>query len=116
MLMADPGRALSETKRVLNSGAPLPFAARAAPEPGAPGIVAMADPERIRSLVSGAGFGEPELEEIPFEFRYKDFDDLWDSVVRLAGPLAHAIKALDEGERRATYEAIEQNLSLIHIS
>jgi ubiquinone/menaquinone biosynthesis C-methylase UbiE len=78
MLMADPGRALSETKRVLHSG---------------------------------AGFGEPELEEIPFEFRYKDFDDLWDSLVRLAGPLAHAIKALDEGERRATYEAIEQNVA-----
>jgi ubiquinone/menaquinone biosynthesis C-methylase UbiE len=133
MLMADPGRALSETKRVLHSGGPLAFAVWAAPErnpwaavpaktlverghmpapePGAPGIFAMADPERIRSLVSGAGFGEPVLEEIPFEFRYKDFDDLWDSVVRLAGPLAHAIKALDGGERRATYEAIEQNVA-----
>jgi len=133
MLMADPAAALIETKRVLHSGGPLAFAVWAdpernpwaaipaktlverghmpAPEPGAPGIFALADHDRIRSLVSGAGFGEPELEEIPFAFEYKDFDDLWDSLVRLAGPLAYAIKALDEDERRATYEAIEKNVA-----
>ena len=49
------------------------------PEPGAPGIFAMADPARIRALVSEAGFGEPEVHEIAFEFRYADFDDLLDT-------------------------------------
>ena len=111
MLMADPGAALSETRRVLHSGGPLAFAVWAAPErnpwaalpakvlverghmpppePGSPGIFAMADPERIRDLVTGAGFGEPELEEIGFEFRYADADDLWDTIApprRPAGP------------------------------
>jgi ubiquinone/menaquinone biosynthesis C-methylase UbiE len=133
MLMADPAAALSESKRVLHRGGPLAFAVWAAPErnpwagapaktlverghlpvpePGAPGIFAMAGPDRIRSLVEGAGFEPPELEEIPFEFNYKDFEDLWDSLVRLAGPLARAIKALDEDERRATREAIEASVA-----
>ena len=133
MLMADPAAALSETKRVVHRGGPLAFAVWASPErnpwaaipaitlverghmqppqPGMPGLFALADPDRTRTLVTEAGFGEPELEEIPFEFEYKDFDDLWDSLVRLAGPLARAIKALDDEERRATYEAIEHNVA-----
>ena len=133
MLMADPAAALSETKRVLHDGGPLAFAVWAAPErnpwaalpakvlverghmpppePGAPGIFGMADPERIRSLVGRAGFGESEPEEIPFEFRYADADDLWDSIVRLAGPLARATKGLSEEELQATRAAIEESLA-----
>ena len=81
MLMADPAAALAETRRVLRDGGRLSFAVWAAPdrnlwaaipgltmvelghlpppEPGAPGIFAMADPNRIRELVTGAGFSEP---------------------------------------------------------
>ena len=132
MLMADPAAALRETKRVLHRGGPLAFAVWAAPdrngwaalpaqtlvqrghmpppEPGAPGIFAMADPDRIRALVTGAGFGEPELEEISFEFRYADADDFWDVLVRIAGPLARAVKSLPEDELRATRAAIEESL------
>jgi hypothetical protein len=76
-----------------------------------PGIFALGEPGRIRELVTGAGFGDPEIEEIPFEFRYPDFDDLWDSLVRLAGPLARAINVLDAGERAATRAAIEENVA-----
>ena len=92
MLMADPAAALKETRRVLRDGGPLAFAVWTGPdrnpwaavpaktvvqrghmpppEPGAPGIFAMGDPDRIGELVMQAGFGEPELEEIAFEFRY----------------------------------------------
>jgi SAM-dependent methyltransferase len=133
MLMADPAVALKETRRVLRDGGPLAFAVWATPErnpwaavpgmtlvqrghmpppePGAPGIFAMGEPGRIRELVTGAGFGEPELEEIAFDFRYADFDDLWDALVRLAGPLARAVKALTEEERQATRSAIMQNVA-----
>ena len=132
MLMADPAAALRETRRVLHHGGPLafsvwttpdrnPWAAVPAmtlvqrghvppPEPGAPGMFAMGDPSRIRELVTQAGFGEPELEEIPLEFRYAGFDDLWDTLVRLAGGSARAIKALTDAERQATRTAIEQNV------
>src|SRR5919198_878958 len=85
MLMADPAAALAETRRVLKEGGRLSFGVWTAPEenqwafvpgrvlvqrghlpapePGTPGIFAMADPERIRELVTGAGFGEPEIEQ-----------------------------------------------------
>lgn len=132
MLMADPAAALKETKRVLRDAGSLAFAVWATPdrnpwaavpgmtlvqrghlpppEPGAPGIFAMGDPGRVRDLVTQAGFGEPEVEEIAFEFRYADFDDLWDMLVRLAGPLARAINALPDDERQATRAAIMENV------
>jgi ubiquinone/menaquinone biosynthesis C-methylase UbiE len=133
MLMADPAAALRESRRALRDGGPLAFAVWASPErnpwaampamtlvqrghlpppePGAPGIFAMADPDRIRALVTGAGFAEPELEEIVFDFRYADYDDFWDILIRIAGPLARAIEALPEDERQATREAIEQSIA-----
>ena len=133
MLMADPVAALKETRRVLRDGGPLgfavwsgadrnPWAAMPAmtlvqlghvppPEPGLPGIFAMADPGRIRELVSAAGFGEPELEEITIDWRYADSDDLWDTLTRITGVLAQAINALPEGERQATREAIMEKVA-----
>jgi ubiquinone/menaquinone biosynthesis C-methylase UbiE len=133
MLMADPAAALKQTRRVLRDGGPLAFAVWGTPdrnpwaavpamtlvgrghipppEPGAPGIFAMGEPWRIRELVAGAGFGEPELEEITLEFRYTDFDDLWDTLVRITGPLARAINSLPDDERQATREAIMQSVA-----
>jgi ubiquinone/menaquinone biosynthesis C-methylase UbiE len=132
MLMADPAAALKETRRVLRDGGPLAFAVwrtpdlnpwaavpgmtlvqrghMPAPEPGAPGIFALGEPDRIRELVTGVGFDEPDLEEIAFEFRYADSDDLWDALVRLAGPLARVVNGLPEDERQATREAIMENV------
>jgi ubiquinone/menaquinone biosynthesis C-methylase UbiE len=133
MLMADPAAALKQTRRVLRDGGPLAFAVwmtpdrnpwaavpamtlvqrghMPPPEPGAPGIFAMGDPGRIRELVAGAGFGEPELEEITVDFRYADFDDLWDTLLRLTGPLARVLNALPDDERQATRAAIMDGLS-----
>ena len=136
MLMADPALALKETRRVLRAGGPLAFAVWMTPdrnpwaampgmtlvqrghlpppEPGAPGIFALGDPDRIRDLVSGSGFGEPELAEIAFDFQYADADDFWEAIVRMAGPLAAAINALPDDERQATREAIVQNVAPFH--
>jgi len=133
MLMADPAAALRETRRVLRPGGPLAFAVWGTPdrnpwsalpamtivqrghlpppEPGAPGIFALGEPDRIRELVTGAGFGDPEVEEIAFDFRYADFDDMWDALIRLAGPFARAVKALPDDEREATREAVRQNVA-----
>jgi SAM-dependent methyltransferase len=133
MLMADPAAALKESRRVLRDGGSLAFAVWATPdrnpwaaipgmtlvqrghmpppEPGAPGIFAMGEPDRIRDLVSGAGFDSPELDEISFDFRYADFDRVWDTLVRLIGPLAEAINALPDDEREATRAAIMENMA-----
>src|SRR3954453_1624005 len=133
MLMADPAAALAQTRRVLRDGGPLAFAVwmtpdrnpwaavpgmtivqrghMPPPEPGAPGIFALGDPGRVRELVTGAGFGEPELEEIAVDFRYADFDDLWDTLLRLSGPLARVLHALPDDERQATRASIMESLS-----
>jgi SAM-dependent methyltransferase len=133
MLMANPAAALKESRRVLRDGGSLAFAVwgppdrnpwaaipgmtlvqrghMPPPEPGAPGIFAMGDSGLIRELVSGAGFDSPEVDEISFDFRYADFDDVWDTLVRLAGQLAQAINPLPDEERNATRAAIMENMA-----
>jgi len=132
MLMADPAAALRETRRVLRDGSTLAFAVwqtpdrnpwaalpgmmlvqrghMPAPEPGAPGIFAMGEADRVAELVTGAGFDEPRLEELTFEWRYSA-DDLWDTLTRLAGPIARVINELPEQERQDTRAAIEESLA-----
>ncbi len=133
MLMADAGAAFRETRRVLRDGGRLAFAVWTGadrnpwialpaitliqrghmppPEPGGPGILALADADRVRSLLTKAGFTDIEFEELVFDFRYPDFDDVWDTLTRLAGPLAVVINALPEDERQNTREAIQDALS-----
>jgi SAM-dependent methyltransferase len=128
MLMADPATALKQTRRVLRRGGPLAFAVwmtpernpwaalpgmtlvqrghMPPPEPGAPGIFALGDGERVRELVVGAGFADARIEEVTFDFHYPDADDAWDALIRLAGPLARIIGSLPEDEREATREAM----------
>jgi SAM-dependent methyltransferase len=132
MLMADPAAALAETRRVLREGGRLAFAVwrgaernpwqsvpgmtivqrghRPPPDPGAPGIFAMGEPARIRELVTGAGFAEPELEEVAFEFRYADFDDLWGALLGLS-PAGQLLAALPDDEREATRAAVMENMA-----
>jgi len=134
MLMADPAAAMAETRRVLRPGGPLAFAVWGTPdrnpwaavpattliqrghlpppEPGAPGIFALGEPERIRDLVGEAGFGQPEqLEHLAVEFRWADFDDLWDALLAITGPLSRVIEGLPEDERLATRTAMEANVA-----
>jgi SAM-dependent methyltransferase len=123
MLMADPAAALSETRRVLRDGGRLAFAVWAQPdrnlwafipgfalveaghlpppEPDAPGIFAMGDPERIRTLVAGAGFGDPDIQEVTVDWDYTDPDVHWEKTMKLAAPIAEAVNALpDDGRER----------------
>jgi ubiquinone/menaquinone biosynthesis C-methylase UbiE len=130
MLMADPARALAETRRVLRDGGRLslsvwgaadrnPWAslpARAlrqhtgtAPaDPKDPGIFAMSDPERVRSLLQDAGFAEPRLEEIEVCWRFEDFEAYWRYVTELAGGCAMALQALPEPDREVVRELVQR--------
>jgi SAM-dependent methyltransferase len=133
MLMADQGRALAETRRVLRDGGALCFAVFGAPDrnpwasvpgmtlverghmtpprPGAPGIFGMPSHEIVRSLVTAAGFGEPVLEDVPFEFRFADFDDLWNVLLRLAGVFAEVIDPLSAEEQQEIRAAIMEKMA-----
>ena len=123
MLMADPAAALAETRRVLRDDGRLSFTVWAGPdqnlwasipamalverghipppEPEAPGIFAMGDPDRIRELVTGAGFGEPDIEQVEVEWRYDEVDAHWKLTLKLAGPLSDVISRLDDDERES---------------
>ena len=133
MLMADPAAALAETRRVLRDDGRLAFAVWTSPEenmwaaipgmtlvqrghlpppePGAPGIFALADPERIRELVTGAGFDEPEIEQVELEWPYAGAEEHWHFTLKLAGPLADAISSLDEGEQEAIRQEVAAKIS-----
>jgi ubiquinone/menaquinone biosynthesis C-methylase UbiE len=132
MLMADPGAALRETNRVLKPGGRLSFAvwgapdknlwaatpgmvlmergAMPTPEPGAPGIFALADQDRIRELVTAAGFADPKIEEVPFAFRYDEMDTHWRATNELAGPIAAAISQLSPDDQQAVKEEVANRL------
>lgn len=121
MLMADPAAAFRETRRVLRERGRLCFAVWAGaernpwaaiagmtlverghmppPEPGDPGIFALADPQRIRELVTAAGFAEPTIEEVEVAFTFDDPDDYWRFVSELAGRSALVIAELSDQEK-----------------
>jgi SAM-dependent methyltransferase len=128
MLMADPAAAFAETRRVLREGGRLSFSVWGAPdrnpwasisgaamvkhghmpppEPGAPGIFGMPDPDRIRELVAGAGFADPEIVEVPVEWRFEDFDRYWRFICELAGALALVIATLGTDQKEEVRETI----------
>jgi SAM-dependent methyltransferase len=130
MLMSDPAAALAETRRVLKDDGRLAFAVWGDPQenpwasvpggvlverghleppaPGAPGIFSMADPERIRHLVAGAGFTEPVVARVEFDYVAADFDDFWDLLNKTTGPLARVIERLDPSEVELTRAAIRE--------
>ena len=132
MLMFDPAAAFAETRRVLRTGGRVAFSVWAAPEhnpwaslvgkvlaeevhvpidPEAPGIFAMADPGRIRELVVGADFAEPEIEEVSLRWAFTEQEDYWRFLTGLAGAISSVLQALPPGAqavvREQVYEAAE---------
>ncbi len=131
MLMADPVAALAETRRVLRGGgrvslsvwgaaernpwasvpakALLEHTGAAAPSPTDPGIFAMANPERVTSLLRDAGFGEARLEEVEVCWRFERFADYWRYITELAGGIAMVLQAMPEADRESVRSLVERS-------
>jgi SAM-dependent methyltransferase len=121
MLIPDQVAVLSETRRVLRSGGRCafvvwgdetenPWASRLwgvldelvdlpATPPGAPGMFALADDERLSSLIAGAGLTQTALEAVDLEFTYGSFDEYWETQSALAGGLARMLPTMSESDR-----------------
>jgi SAM-dependent methyltransferase len=129
MLMADPASALAETRRVLRPGGKVafsvwgepagnPWASLPAriineyiggppPSPDAPGIFAMADPQRTRALLHAAGLVPQRMEDVEMTWQFPDFDTVWRFLTTMAGALAITIRAMPESEQAAIRERFE---------
>jgi ubiquinone/menaquinone biosynthesis C-methylase UbiE len=132
MLMADPGAALAETRRVLADGGRLalsvwgdpdcnPWAsipARALleqtgadpPDPLAPGVFAMASEERTRSLLQEAGLEPQRVETVDMAWWFESYADYWHHLTDVKGAIALVVRSLPDPAREALSEEIERRL------
>jgi SAM-dependent methyltransferase len=123
MLVPDVAAGLSESRRVLRPGGRLVFAVWASalenpwasivgrtmielghaepPEPDSPGPFRLDDPERLRDLVTAAGFSDVAIEDVDAPMRYASFDEYWDTTRDLAMSLRNVLAELpaEDAER-----------------
>jgi SAM-dependent methyltransferase len=136
MLMIEPAAAFAETRRVLRPGGRLAFSVWAAPErnpalslaskalvelghipppdPEAPGAFVMADPGRIRELVVGAGFADPEIEEVSFRRPFADHDAYWRFLTQTSSALSPVLRALPTGAQAAVRQQVHEAARPFH--
>jgi SAM-dependent methyltransferase len=133
MLMAHPAAALMETRRVLRSGRRLALAVWATPElnpfftiiagslvqrghipppepPPAPGLFAMASPERVHELLHGAGFSDVRTQGVELRFRLPGIDEYVAFMSDTAGPLALTLRGLSSAELAELKAEVEASL------
>jgi SAM-dependent methyltransferase len=130
MLMIDPSAAFAETRRVLRPGGRLAFSVWATrernpalslvggvlesqghippPDPNAPTAFAMANPERIRELVVGAGFAEPDIEEVAFRWPFADQDAYWRYLTETAASASPVLRSLSPEAQNEVREQVQE--------
>jgi len=133
MLMADPGAALSETRRVLKSGGRVALAVWDTPErnpwlslparlfverglvpapaPGTPGPLALADPERLRGLLDDAGFEDIEIDAVEVEQRHPNVESFWDQQLDISRVFHDVVMGMTEADSTALREELGQRLA-----
>jgi SAM-dependent methyltransferase len=131
MLMADPGAAMAESRRVLRPAGKLALAVMAGPaqnpwastvarsivelglvppfDPNAPGgLFSLADPDRLRQVLGHAGFADVQIEEQEFHLQFSDFDDFWSFIKDFAGATAILLGKFSDEQRAAVKAATER--------
>jgi SAM-dependent methyltransferase len=136
MLMIDPAAAFAETRRVLRPGGRLAFSVWAArernpalllagrtlvelghippPDPEVPGPYFMADTCRIRELVVGAGFAEPEIEEVSFHWQFANQDAYWRFLIEASASTSAVLRSLPPEMQGAVRERVHEAARPFH--
>ncbi len=125
MLILDPATALGEARRVLRPGGRIALAVwdrpaenpwatitnRALieqgvlepPDPGAPGMFALANPGLLEEMLADAGFVDIRVEPVELGRTYDHFDEYWSETLDLSQMVSGALKPLS-ADRRAAVE------------
>ena len=133
MLMADPERALAESRRVVRPGGRLVLAVWGAaernpwisvagrifaqlelappPEPGAPGMFVLADHARLSRLLEGAGFEPRRIEDVPVHLDFADVGEYIAGSRQTGGMFARIWRDASEAERDAIRAGLDEGFA-----
>ena len=132
MLLADPGTALGETRRVLRSGGRMALAAWtggednpwmtsitdtlvelgfAEPAPAdVPGPMSWAEPGAIERQLEDAGFEDIEVEAVDFTFAFESTDAHFEHQTDMSTRIGKAVEGLSPADHYRLREAIDSKL------
>jgi hypothetical protein len=86
----------------------------APPDPEAPSAFAMADPGRIQELVVGAGFAEPEVEEVSFRWSFADQEAYWRYLNETSASASPVLRSLPTAAQEAVREQVHEAARPFH--